>query len=110
MVKKERMDLSMENIEIITALLNQIETENEIIKNMSDNMTKLSENYVIKDKEKDKRHAITNLIIILLSLLTLSFFIGSYFWSDYPVSTVNGNNNSTISGNNNSNNKLGGVN
>ena len=99
----------MEHSELIKILLNQVKERDEMIKNLSDNMAKLSDAYIIKDKEKDKRHIRTNLIIIGLSLLTLSFFIGSYFWSDYPVSSINGNGNSTITGNNNTSNQNGEV-
>jgi len=100
----------MDNPELIKVLLDQIKERDELIKNLADNMTKLSDAYIVKDKEKDKRHMKTNIIIIILSLLTLCFFMGSYFWSDYPISTINGNGNSNIHGNNNTNNQNGGAN
>ena len=101
----------MESQEFIKLLLSQVKERDDLIKNLADNMTKLSDAYIIKDKEKDKRYMKTNIIIIALSLLTLCFFIGSYFWSDYPISTINGNGNSAIHGNNNTNNQTkGGIN
>lgn len=100
----------MDHSELIKILLNQVKERDELIKTLSENLTKLSDAYIIKDKEKDKRHMKTVITIIVLSLLTLSFFIGSYFWSDYPISTINGNGNSTITGNDNSNNQNGGAN
>lgn len=90
-------------------LISQVKERDEMVKSLVNDITKLNEAYIIKDKEKDKRHTRTLISIIILSLLTLSFFIGSYFWSDYPISSVNGNGNSTIHGNNNTNTQNGGA-
>ena len=95
------------NTELTKLLLSQIKERDDMIKSLVDNMTKLSDAYIIKDKEKDKRHINTlrmTIIACLVAMTTIvSIFVWSYFWSDYQISTINGNGNSTISGNDNTN-------
>ena len=95
------------NTELTKLLLSQLKERDEMIKSLVGNMTKLSDAYIIKDKEKDKRHTRTLRITIIAYLVAMttivSVFIWSYFWSSYPISTINGDGNSTISGNDNTN-------
>jgi len=104
----------MDSTDLIKILLNQVKERDDLIKILSDNITKLSDAYIVKDKEKEKRYNNTLRISIISCLIAMtviiSIFVCSYFWSDYPISTINGNGNSTISGNNNTNNQNGGAN
>jgi len=102
----------MDNNELTKILLSQIKERDDLIKNLADNMTKLSDAYIIKDKEKDKRHTHSLIGVIAMSLITTAIivcvFTCSYFFSNYnPSMSINGNGNSTsaISGNDNTNNQ-----
>ena len=102
----------MENMELNKILFNQIKERDDMIKTLSDNMIKLSDAYIIKDKEKDKKHFVKEIITIFIMSFIVCFFIWSYFWSsynDHSVTSINGNGNATISGNNNTNNQNGGA-
>ena len=84
-----------------------------MIKSLVGNMTKLSDAYIIKDKEKDKRHTCSLIGVITMSLITTAIiicvFTCSYFFSDYQdYSAINGNGNSAISGSNNTNSQING--
>lgn len=100
--------MDMENQELTKILLSQIKERDDLIKNLADNMTKLSDAYIVKDKEKDKRHTHTIIGILLIMAFIVCFFVGSYFWSSYnPTMSINGDGNSTSSiiGNNDTNNQ-----
>jgi hypothetical protein len=100
--------MDIENQELTKILLNQIKERDDLIKNLADNMTKLSDAYIIKDKEKDKRHTHTMIGVLLIMAFIVCFFIGSYFWSSYnPTMAITGDGNSTSSiiGNNDTNNQ-----
>jgi hypothetical protein len=104
----------MDNTELIKVLLSQIKERDDLIKKMADDLVNLSNAYIIKDKEKDKRHIKSMIGVISMSLVTMAIvicvFTCSYFWSSYnPTMSINGDGNSTstISGNNNTNTQGG---
>lgn len=107
----------MDNSEFNKLLLDQLQEKDETIKYLVNDATRLMDLYIKKDKEKDRRHMITTIGAIGMSLLTIiitfSIFFYCYFYAPYTDHNENtnvtyGNNNSSISGNNNSNNKFGG--
>lgn len=84
------------NTELTKMLLSQIKERDDMIKSLVGNMTKLSDAYIIKDKEKDKRHAKVIIGVVAMSLITICIFTCSYFFSSYnPTMSVNGDSNST---------------
>lgn len=98
----------MDNSELTQLLLSQLKDRDDMIKTLANKVTELSDAYIQKDKEKDKRHNKTIIGVIALCLITMAVvicvFTCSYFFSDYaPDNAIYGNNNSTsnISGNSN---------
>jgi len=65
----------MDSTDLIKILLNQVKERDDLIKILSDNITKLSDAYIVKDKEKEKRYNNTLRISIISCLIAMTVII-----------------------------------
>lgn len=115
-----------DNTEIIKILTSQIKIRDELskskdeiikelngtIKTLVEQSNKMNEYYLIREKEKSKKHTLITVGLFIAEVLLVAWLAGCYFLSDYTdhsVTTINGNSNSStmVDGNSNKTNLKG---